>query len=97
MDREDYDEAKRLKGAVDALRAAGGAIAELEAQKRAAVEVGAALLCAAVVCAGCVAMILQNKSLPQLWRIVCVLPSSKAPILCDTLPHRWRITTWPSR
>ncbi|PRW58028.1 centrosomal of 104 kDa [Chlorella sorokiniana] len=39
VDREDYDEAKRLKGAVDALRAAGGAIAELEAQKRAAVEV----------------------------------------------------------
>ncbi len=42
VDREDYDEAKRLKGAVDALRAAGGAIAELEAQKRAAVEVSAA-------------------------------------------------------
>lgn len=36
--REDYDAAKRLKGAVDRLRAAGGAIAELEARKRAAVE-----------------------------------------------------------
>ena len=82
MDREDYDEAKRLKGAVDALRAAGGAIAELEAQKRAAVEVGAALMCAAADGAGCLAMILQNKNLClQLLRTVCVLPSSKAPSL----------------
>ncbi|KAL4436783.1 hypothetical protein ABPG75_003922 [Micractinium tetrahymenae] len=38
VEREDYDEAKRLKVAVDRLRAAGGAIAELEARKRAAVE-----------------------------------------------------------
>lgn len=37
MQREDYDEAKRLKGVVDRLRAAGGAIAALEAQKGAAV------------------------------------------------------------
>lgn len=38
VEREDYDEAKRLKGAVDRLRAAGGAIAGLEARKAAAVE-----------------------------------------------------------
>lgn len=40
MEREDYDEAKRLKGAVDRLRAAGGAIAGLEARKLTAVQVG---------------------------------------------------------
>lgn len=38
VQREDYDEAKRLKGCVDRLKAAGGAIAGLEARKRAAVE-----------------------------------------------------------
>ena len=38
VEAEDYDEAKRLKAAVDRLRAAGGAIAALEARKRAAVE-----------------------------------------------------------
>lgn len=38
VEREDYDEAKRLKTAVDRLRAAGAAIAQLEEQKRAAVE-----------------------------------------------------------
>lgn len=38
VEHEDYDEAKRLKVAVDRLRAAGVAIAELEARKRAAVE-----------------------------------------------------------
>ncbi len=38
MDKEDYDEAKRVKAAVDRLRAAGGAIAGLEARKLAAVQ-----------------------------------------------------------
>jgi centrosomal protein CEP104 len=37
VEREDYDEAKRLKAAVDRLKAAGGAIAGLEARKSAAV------------------------------------------------------------
>jgi hypothetical protein len=38
VDREDYDEAKRIKVCVDRLRAAGGAIAGLEGRKRVAVE-----------------------------------------------------------
>jgi centrosomal protein CEP104 len=35
---EDYDEAKRLKGAIERLRSVGGKIAALEARKRIAVE-----------------------------------------------------------
>lgn len=52
IEREDYDEAKRLKGAVDRLRAVGGAIAGLEARKRAAVEVRAAARVLALLGAG---------------------------------------------
>jgi hypothetical protein len=38
IDAEDYDEAKRLKGCTDRLRAVGGKVAQLEARKLAAVE-----------------------------------------------------------
>ena len=37
--REDYDEAKRLKGGIDKLKIVGMKVAQLEAQKQAAVEV----------------------------------------------------------
>ena len=38
VDREDYDEAKRLKAAIDRLRGAGSKIAALEAKKKGAVD-----------------------------------------------------------